>query len=89
MLCIFEYEKMNCYVYGLLEEVDGVLEFEFKLKRKFFKIKVDFGKLEKVNKKKYGLMFSIYKGFEWDLLVKIFLMEGIDIVEIDYEIEEG
>lgn len=86
---ILEHEKMNRYAYGLPEEVDGAPEFESKLKRKPPKIKVDFGKLEKVNKKKYGSMFSIYKGPEWDPLAKTPPMEGIDTVEIDYETEEG
>nr|XP_022341579.1 uncharacterized protein LOC111135634 isoform X4 [Crassostrea virginica] len=82
---ILEHEKMNRYAYGLPEEVDGKPEFESKLKRKPPKIKVDFGKLDKINKKKYGSMFSIYKGPEWDPLAKTPPMEGIDTVEIDYE----
>lgn len=86
---ILEHEKMNRYAYGLPEEVDGAPEFESKLKRKPPKIKVDFGKLEKTNKKKYGSMFSIYKGPEWDPLAKTPPMEGIDTVEIGYETEEG
>ncbi|XP_065924219.1 DNA ligase 1 isoform X3 [Magallana gigas] len=85
---ILEHEKMNRYAYGLPEEVDGAPEFESKLKRKPPKIKVDFGKLEKTNKKKYGSMFSIYKGPEWDPLAKTPPMEGIDTVEIGYETEE-
>ncbi|XP_061194892.1 serine/arginine repetitive matrix protein 2-like isoform X2 [Saccostrea echinata] len=82
---ILEHEKMNRYAYGLPEEVDGAPEFESKLKRKPPKIKVDFGKLDKANKKKYSSMFSIYKGPEWDPISKTPPMEGIDTVDIDYE----
>ncbi|XP_061194893.1 serine/arginine repetitive matrix protein 2-like isoform X3 [Saccostrea echinata] len=86
---ILEHEKMNRYAYGLPEEVDGAPEFESKLKRKPPKIKVDFGKLDKANKKKYSSMFSIYKGPEWDPISKTPPMEGIDTVDIDYETDGG